>query len=72
MQKAIYSVFTIDLALYFCVYEIYQLDFSINAGACISVLAEVFFVISSNFKKYYKGNFKMLWCLRCCVIQKEH
>lgn len=49
VQKAIYSVFTIDVALFFCVYEIYQLDFIINAGACISVLAEVFFCYFKQF-----------------------
>jgi len=35
VQKAIYSMFTIHLALIFRVYEIHQSDFMINTGACI-------------------------------------
>lgn len=69
-QTAIYSVFTIYLELIFHVYEMHQCDFISNAGACILFLAEVFLLFQT--KNIYKDNFKMWWCLRWLVIQREH
>lgn len=54
VQKAIYSMFTIHLAFIFCVYDIYQWVFIINAGACILFLARYFLLFQTEFKKKIK------------------